>query len=169
MNRSMQITYFFLIISIGFIGGIIAFKISTPAQNEWLISIMDPRLLLEGKPKLWQSLWPIIMPYVFLVLLATHQWFRHVTRLVVVSKSAFFGFCSAYLIATQNAFWNYALWWFPVQFLYTCLLLLFSIVLVPKPFYNSRKKGIHWKRIISISILTIIIFGIELLIIHFMF
>ncbi|MGG0657769.1 hypothetical protein [Rummeliibacillus pycnus] len=169
MNRSLQITYFFLIISIGFIGGIIAFKMTTPAQSEWLISIMDPRLQLDGKPNLWQSLWPIIMPYVFLVLLATHQWFRHVTRLVVVSKSAFFGFCSAYLIATQNAFWNYALWWFPVQFLYTCLLLLFSIVLVPKPFYNSRKKGIHWKRIIVISILTVIIFLIELLIIHFMF
>ncbi|MFJ8261373.1 hypothetical protein ACIQ4I_05365 [Rummeliibacillus sp. NPDC094406] len=169
MNRSLQITYFFLIISIGFIGGIIAFKMTTPAQSEWLISIMDPRLQLDGKPNLWQSLWPIIMPYVFLVLLATHQWFRHITRLVVVSKSAFFGFCSAYLIATQNAFWNYALWWFPVQFMYTCLLLLFSIVLVPKPFYNSRKKGIHWKRIIVISILTIIIFFIELLIIHFMF
>jgi len=169
VNRSLQLSYFFLIISIGFIGGIIAFKISAPEQTEWLISIIDPRLLFEGKPKMWQSLWPAFMPYLFLVLLATHQWFRHATRLVVVCKSAFFGFCSAYLIATQNAIWNYVFWWFPIQFLYTCLLLLFSIVLVPKPFYNSRRQGLHWNRLIAIGVLAAIIFGIELLIIHFMF
>ncbi|MBK3494284.1 hypothetical protein JFL43_05320 [Viridibacillus sp. YIM B01967] len=169
MNRSFQLIYFFLIIAIGFIGGILLLQLSTVEQADWLIRTFDRRVLLKAQPSIWQSLWPVVIPFVIVALLASHNLLRHVTRIVVVLKAAFFGYSSGYLIDTQNAFWSYAAWWFPFQLLHSIVLLLFCIVLVPQPVYSVRKKLPIWPRIVVIVITTIIIFAGELVAIHFLF
>ncbi|MGE7836501.1 hypothetical protein [Viridibacillus arvi] len=169
MNRSFQIIYFFLIIAIGFIGGILLLQLSTVEQAEWLIRKMDSRVLLQGKPSIWQSLLPVVIPFAIVSLLASHNYLRHVARIIVVLKSAFFGYSAGYLIDTQNAFWSYAAWWFPFQLLYSIVLMVFCIVLVPEPVYAVRKKLPILPRVIVVLVATLVILCGELLAIHFIY
>ena len=132
-----------------------------------VIHWIDPRLLNENIPSGFDSILPQLVTILLFLLFATHLILKYTILLIGTMRAVFWGICSGFLIAQETEFWAYALWWFPFQLIYCSLLLLIGFLLVPPPSYNQFKKARSFKGIGVLSLIYIVLIGLELFVLPY--
>lgn len=122
-NQTYTIFISLCILVFSFIGGLVLFERSTPEQQQWIINLLDARVLLEEQPTFLQTIFPHLMVAVVFFLFYQHRHLKPFLLVVCAFKITFYGFCSSYLLQTQDSTYPYVFWWFPFQLVY-CILLL---------------------------------------------
>ncbi len=167
LTRSFPIFYLLGLLVIGYLGGLWLYSKMQFNQVEKVINWLDPRILNEHIPSGFDSILPQLITIFLFLLFATHLILKHVILLIGTMRAVFWGICSGFLIAQETEFWSYALWWFPFQLLYCSLLLLIGFLLVPPPSYQELSKNRSFKGIGLLSIIYIVITGLELFVLPF--
>ncbi|MFF2752635.1 hypothetical protein ACFVR1_02615 [Psychrobacillus sp. NPDC058041] len=123
MNQTYTIFISLCVLVFSFIGGLILFEKSTAEQQQWIIHLLDARVLLAEQPTFLETILPHLMIAVVFFLFYQHHYLRKLILIICAFKITFYGFCSSYLLQTQDSTFPYVFWWFPFQLVY-CLLLL---------------------------------------------
>lgn len=123
MNQSYTILISLCVLVFSFIGGLYLFEKSTLEQQQWIINLLDARVLLLEQPTFLETLFPHLMIAVVFFLFYQHRYLRKLILIICAFKITFYGFGSSYLLQTQESTFPYVFWWFPFQLIY-CLLLL---------------------------------------------
>ncbi|SES34339.1 hypothetical protein [Psychrobacillus sp. OK032] len=123
MNQSYTILISLCVLVFSFIGGLYLFEKSTPEQQQWIINLLDARVLLLEQPTFLETIFPHIMIAVVFFLFYQHRYLRKFILIICAFRITFYGFASSYLLQTQESTFPYVFWWFPFQLIY-CLLLL---------------------------------------------
>ncbi|TQR10959.1 hypothetical protein [Psychrobacillus soli] len=123
MNQSYTILISLCVLVFSFIGGLYLFEKSTPEQQQWIINLLDARVLLLEQPTFLETIFPHIMIAVVFFLFYQHRYLRKLILIICAFRITFYGFGSSYLLQTQESTFPYVFWWFPFQLIY-CLLLL---------------------------------------------
>lgn len=123
LNQSYTIFISLCVLVLSFVGGLILFERSSPEQQQWIINLLDARVLLEGPPSFLETIFPHLMIAVVFFLFYQHRYLQKFTLVICAFKITFYGFCSSYLLQTQETTFPYVFWWFPFQLVY-CILLL---------------------------------------------
>ncbi|WP_342600820.1 hypothetical protein MHB48_07220 [Psychrobacillus sp. FSL H8-0483] len=123
MNQSYTIFISLCVLVISFIGGLYLFEKSTPEQQQWIINLLDARVLLVEQPTFLETIFPHLMIAVVFFLFYQHRYLRKLILVICAFKITFYGFCSSYLLQSQDSTFPYVFWWFPFQLVY-CILLL---------------------------------------------
>lgn len=167
LNRSFPIFYLLGLLVAGYLGGLWLFSYMPTEQVNTVIKWMDPRILEEAVPSTLESLLPQIVSILLLLLFATHMLLKYTILLIGTMRAVFWGICSGYLIAQEEAFWSYALWWFPFQLLYCSLLLLIGFLLVPPPTVQQQLSNQKLKAIGFLGFIYLAIIGLELFVLPY--
>ncbi|MEK4485325.1 hypothetical protein MHH81_06925 [Psychrobacillus sp. FSL H8-0484] len=123
MNQTYTIFISLCVLVISFIGGLYLFEKSTPEQQQWIINLLDARVLLVEQPTFLETIFPHLMIAVVFFLFYQHRYLRKLILVICAFKITFYGFCSSYLLQSQDSTFPYVFWWFPFQLVY-CILLL---------------------------------------------
>jgi hypothetical protein len=123
LNQAYTIFISLCVLVFSFIGGLILFEKSTAEQQQWIIHLLDARVLLVEQPTFLETIFPHLMIAVVFFLFYQHPYLRKLILIICAFKITFYGFCSSYLLQTQDSTFPYVFWWFPFQLVY-CLLLL---------------------------------------------
>lgn len=122
-NQTYTIFISLCVLVFSFIGGLILFEKSTTEQQQWVINLLDARVLLAEQPTFLETIFPHLMIAVVFFLFYQHRYLRKLILVICAFKITFYGFCSSYLLQTQESTYPYVFWWFPFQLVY-CILLL---------------------------------------------
>ena len=106
-----------------FVGGLIFFEQSTLEQQQWIINLLDARVLLLDSLNVLETIFPHLMFAIVFFLFYQHRYLRKLILVICAFKITFYGYCSSYLLQTQESTFPYVFWWFPFQLVY-CILLL---------------------------------------------
>ena len=158
-----------VMVTVSFIAGVVCFQLFSLEQAKQVINIMDKRILLETTPTLVQSIIPLAIAVSIVLLFATHPYFFNIAKIAIAFKTCFFGFSSVYLLAQQNELLAYGTWWFPFQFLYVVILVLFSEYLASTHKITKKKGDFSLKPAIIILILISFVFSLEMVVISYIF
>lgn len=167
LTRSFPIFYLLGLLVIGYLGGLWLYSKMPFDQVERVIHWIDPRLLNENIPSGFDSILPQLVTILLFLLFATHLILKYTILLIGTMRAVFWGICSGFLIAQETEFWAYALWWFPFQLIYCSLLLLIGFLLVPPPSYNQFKQARSFKGIGVLSLIYIVLIGLELFVLPY--
>ncbi|HWL23902.1 MAG TPA: hypothetical protein VNR38_09170 [Ureibacillus sp.] len=135
MFRSTILIQYAVILAISFVSGVIIFQAFALDKSIQLIELIDSRVLDPYNVSFWQSILPLGVSIVLVLLFATHPYIPFVAQFVVAVRATFFGFSSVFLLTQQDSMMVYGLWWFPFQLIYCILLLVLCSV------YASKKVG----------------------------
>lgn len=158
-----------VMVTVSFIAGVVCFQLFSLEQAKQVINIMDKRILLETTPTLIQSIIPLAIAVSIVLLFATHPYFFNIAKIAIAFKTCFFGFSSVYLLAQQNELLAYGTWWFPFQFLYVVILVLFSEYLASAHKITKKKGDFSLRPGIIILILISLVFSLEMVVISYIF
>lgn len=122
-NQTYTIFISLCVLVFSFIGGLILFEKSTTEQQQWIINLLDARVLLAEQPTFLETIFPHLMIAVVFFLFYQHRYLRKLILVICAFKITFYGFCSSYLLQNQESTYPYVFWWFPFQLVY-CILLL---------------------------------------------
>ena len=167
LTRSFPLFYLLGLLVIGYLGGLCLYSKMPFDQVERVIHWIDPRLLNENIPSGFDSILPQLVTILLFLLFATHLILKYAILLIGTMRAVFWGICSGFLIAQETEFWAYALWWFPFQLIYCSLLLLIGFLLVPPPSYNQSKQARSFKGIGMLSLIYIVLIGLELFVLPY--
>ena len=156
-------------ITVSFIAGVVCFQLFSLEQAKKVINIMDKRILFEATPTIVQSIIPLAIAFIVVLLFATHPYFYNIAKIAIAFKTCFFGFSSVYLLAQKNELLGYGIWWFPFQFLYVILLVLLSEYLTATHKLTRRKGDFSLRPGMVILILTGFVFALEMVVISYIF
>ena len=123
LNQSYTIFVSFCVLVVSFIGGLILFERSSPEQQQWIINLLDARVLLEGPPSFLETIFPHLMIAVVFFLFYQHRYLQRFILVICAFKITFYGFCSSFFFLSQESTFPYVFWWFRFQLVY-CILLL---------------------------------------------
>lgn len=167
--RTSSIIQFTVMIALSFVCGVICFQLFDLQQAAALINLMDARILQEEAPTIWQTITPLAISVVIVVLFATHPYCAFIAKWLVALRATFLGFSSVYLLAQQKSLLAYGIWWFPFQFIY-CILLLAICIIVSTRSSRMPKKGVFaTRRLITMLIIFIIVACLEIVAISYVF
>ncbi|MET0960838.1 MAG: hypothetical protein ABWX58_11000 [Psychrobacillus psychrotolerans] len=123
MNQTYTIFISLCVLVVSFVGGLILFEQSTVEQQQWIINLLDARVLLIERPTFLETIFPHLMFAIVFFLFYQHRYLRKLILVICAFKITFYGYCSSYLLQTQESTFPYVFWWFPFQLVY-CILLL---------------------------------------------
>ena len=158
-----------VMVTVSFIAGVVCFQLFSLEQAKKVINIMDKRILFETTPTIFESIIPLAIAFIVVLLFATHPYFYNIAKIAIAFKTCFFGFSSVYLLAQQNELLGYGIWWFPFQFLYVIILVLLSEYLAATHKITKRKGDFSLRPAIVIVILISFVFSLEMVIISYIF
>ena len=158
-----------VMVTVSFIAGVVCFQLFSLEQAKKVINIMDKRILFETTPTIFESIIPLAIAFIVVLLFATHPYFYNIAKIAIAFKTCFFGFSSVYLLAQQNELLGYGIWWFPFQFLYVIILVLLSEYLAATHKITKRKGDFSLRPGIVILILISFVFSLEMVIISYVF
>ena len=158
-----------VMVAVSFIAGVVCFQLFSLQQAKKVINIIDKRILFETTPTIIQSIIPLGITLIVVLLFATHPYFYHIAKIAIAAKTCFFGFSSVYLLAQQNELLGYGVWWFPFQFLYVILFVLLSEYLAITHKQAKRKGDFLLRPVMIIIILTGSVFALEMVVISYIF
>ena len=158
-----------VMVTVSFIAGVVCFQLFSLEQAKKVINIMDKRILFETTPTIFESIIPLAIAFIVVLLFATHPYFYNIAKIAIAFKTCFFGFSSVYLLAQQNELLGYGIWWFPFQFLYVIILVLLSEYLAATHKITKRKGEFSLRPGIVIVILISFVFSLEMVIISYIF
>ncbi len=167
LNRSFPLLYLLGYLVLGYLGGLWLYSKMPFQQVEKVINWLDPRILTDHVPSGFDSILPQLVTILLFLLFATHLILKYMILLIGTMRAVFWGICSGYLIAQETEFWAYALWWFPFQLIYCSLLLLIGFLLVPPPSVKQLKKTRDFKVIGTLSLIYILLTGLELFVLPY--
>ncbi|MCG3089994.1 hypothetical protein [Sporosarcina cyprini] len=141
MVRSLSLIHLFVILSIGYIGGALLFREISVEASESLLYFLDRRIIDQEASILW-TLLSVVMFFAVAYLFSIQRKTRPIVLLIGALKGVIFGLSSSYLLSTGMGMFQYAVWWFPFQFIICFLLLIYCVVLSPPYFerMHSRKR-----------------------------
>lgn len=154
-------------ITVSFIAGVAFFQLFSLDQATKVIQILDRRLLFESTPTLLQSIIPIAIFISIVLLFATHPYFFSLAKVGIAIKTCFFGFSSVYLLAQKNELLAYGLWWFPFQFLYIVMLVVFCEYLVATHKASKKKERFSIRETAILLLFFGVIFFLEIVVISY--
>nr|WP_106784567.1 hypothetical protein [Lysinibacillus timonensis] len=147
MFRSTILIQYALILAIGFVSGVVCFQAFSLDKSIQLIELIDPRVIDPTNVTIWQSILPLAVSIVVVLILATHPYIALFAQFIVAIRATFFGFSSVFLLTQQESMTVYSLWWFPFQLVYCILLLVLCSV------YSTRKVGGNRKHFFAKNLL----------------
>ncbi len=156
-------------ITVSFIAGVAFFQLFSLSQATEVIQLLDRRLLLESEPTLIQSIIPIAIFIGIVLLFATHPYFFGIAKVGIAIKTCFFGFSSVYLLAQKNELLAYGVWWFPFQFLYIVMLVVFCEYLVATHKATRKRERFSLKESGMLMLFMGVIFFLETVVISYVF
>ncbi|QTD42226.1 hypothetical protein [Sporosarcina sp. Te-1] len=141
MVRSLSLIHLFVILSISYIGGALLFREMSVEASESLLYFLDRRIIEHESSVLW-TLLSVILFFLIAYVFSIDKRTRPVVLLIGALKGVIFGLSSSYLLSTGMGMIQYAVWWFPFQFIICFLLLIYCFVLSPPYFerVHSRKR-----------------------------
>ena len=167
MFRSILFIQYTIILAISFISGVICFQLFPLVKSMKLISYIDPRILHLMDITIWETIIPLVIWFLLVLLFASHPYLHVCAKLIVAVKITFFGFSSVFLLTQQESLLVYSVWWFPFQFIYSILLYILCSVYTAKRIGPNRKYVFSPRLFVTILI-TMVLFCIgEILVINF--
>ncbi|MGE7665066.1 hypothetical protein ACQKMN_05060 [Ureibacillus composti] len=151
MFRSLTVIQYACILAISFVSGVVCFQAFSMDKSMKLIGYIDPRVLDQTDISLWQTILPLVVSIVVVLVFATNPYIQYFARFVVAIRITFFGFSSVFLLTQSESMLTYSAWWFPFQLVYAILLLMLCSV------YGTRKVGPNRKHFFSKKLFIFII------------
>lgn len=114
-----------VILIICFMAGVGSYYLFTPAEITDFVRIIDDRVL-EPKNATEQQTVLLAFGSLFVVfLLGTNPFFIMIAKVLVAARICFFGLSSVLLLQSNEDVLFYSAWWFPFQFIYCMISLIF--------------------------------------------
>ena len=121
MVRSLSFIHLFIILSVGYIGGTLLFREIPIAASERWIGFFDPRVISITEGSIIRPFITMLLFFVVTFLLSMNSKTRHAILFFGAVKCVVFGLSSSFLLHSGMKIWEYAIWWFPFQFI-SCLI-----------------------------------------------
>lgn len=137
MVRSLSFLQLFVILAVGYIGGVLLYRGIPDADFSFLVQLYDSRAAQNSSTSLLIQLATVLSFYVVAMILSLSKRTRWFVMLVGALKAALFGLASAHILAGGVNMLAYSGWWFPFKLLGTFLVLLFCWTLSP-PFFTRK-------------------------------
>ena len=168
MIRSLSVTYLFIILAVGYLGGTLLFRELPKASTEKMLAIFDARVVDGHDANL---LWPALATFSFFVIayaLSNFKYSRFSVIFIGAVKCVVFGLSSAYLLAAGMKIIEYSIWWFPFQLIICFVYLMFCAILTP-PFFlrTTGKKLRNNKALVILAIGGAVLTAVEFTVFYF--
>lgn len=168
MVRSLSFIHLFIILAVGYIGGALLFReIPIDASEKW-IGFFDSRVISTADGSIWKPLLILLVFFAVTFLLSINSKTRHTILFFGAVKCVLFGLSSSFLLYSGMSIWQYAIWWFPFQFISCLLFLIYCVVLSPPYFNRVSRKARNLQAIPVLAGLSLFIFLLEITIFHFL-
>lgn len=139
MIRSLSFIQLFVVLTVGYIGGVLLYRSIPSADFTGLVRLYDQRAVSHDDPSLFFQLLSVLAFYLIASGLAVSGKTRGLVLLAGALKSVLFGLSSAYILAHGLKMTVYAGWWFPFQLL-SVLLVFFCCLALAPPFFLKQPK-----------------------------
>lgn len=114
-----------VILIVCFMAGIGSYYLFTPAEITEFVRIIDNRVLEPQKATEQQTVLLAFGSLFMVFLLGTNPFFMMIAKVFVAAKICFFGLSSVLLLQSNEDIFVYSAWWFPFQFIYCMICLIF--------------------------------------------
>ena len=168
MRNYLYIQYTAMIV-ICFICGVLCYQLFEMEQIEQLITILDQRLLSLEKPTIIWSVVPFLVALSVVLFFSTHKYLAKVALVFIALKFTFLGLSSVFILVQHDSVQLYALWWFPFQFLYCIVLIIFYEMINKQNSSRALKRSTPWKRVLALIIVCILLISLENFVITYLF
>lgn len=168
MVRSLTFIHLFIVLAVGYIGGALLFREIPIAASEKWIGFFDPRVISTAEGSAWRPFITLLLFLVVTFLLSVNSKTRHAILFFGAVKCVLFGLSSSFLLYSGIKIWEYAIWWFPFQFLSCLLFLIYCVVLSPPYFNRVSRKARNLQAIPVLAGLSFFIYLVEITIFHFL-
>lgn len=168
MVRSLSFIHLFIILAVGYIGGALLFREIPIAASEKWIGFFDSRVISTADGSIWKPLLILLVFFAVTFLLSINSKTRHAILFFGAVKCVVFGLSSSFLLYSGMSIWQYAIWWFPFQFISCLLFLIYCVVLSPPYFNRVSRKARNLQAIPVLAGLSLFIFLLEITIFHFL-
>ncbi|WP_432359144.1 hypothetical protein [Sporosarcina sp. UB5] len=168
MVRSLSFIHLFIILAVGYIGGALLFReIPVVATEKW-IGFFDPRVISSTDGTIVRPFITLLLFFVVTFLLSANSKTRHAILFFGAVKCVLFGLSSSFLLYSGMKIWEYAIWWFPFQFISCLIFLIYCVVLSPPYFSKVSRKARNLQAVPVLAGLSFFIFLLEITIFHFL-
>ncbi|KAA0966182.1 hypothetical protein FQ087_08035 [Sporosarcina sp. ANT_H38] len=171
MVRSLSFIHLFVILAISYIGGALLFREMSATGVERVISFYDARVVQGHDAGYIRPVGTSALFFVITFALASFRKTRFTVLFFGAVKCVLFGMSSAYLLGSGMKMMEYAIWWFPFQFLICFLFLVYCAILSPPYFMRStigKKSSIPNTRALPTIIgMSIAVIAIEIIVFQF--
>lgn len=159
MIRSLSFIQLFVILTVGYTGGVLLYRSIPSADFTLLVQLYDQRAVSGGGSPLLFQLLSVLSFYILAAALALSSRTKWLVMMAGALKSVLFGLSSAYLLADGLKMTVYAAWWFPFQLAAT-LLVFFCCWTLSPPFYlkQPKKKKFSWRVPVLFAAAGVIVF-----------
>ncbi len=167
MSRSLPLIHLFVILAVGYIGGILLLREMNMETVGIVLKIYDARIISGQEANV---LWPILSFLLFFasaIGLALSKKTRFLLLLLGAIKAVLFGLSSSYLLITGMKMITYSIWWFPFQLL-SCFLFIAFCALLHPPFYTRKtfSQKLNTRGLIMVLVISTIVFIIEMILFY---
>lgn len=168
MVRSLTFIHLFIVLAVGYIGGALLFREIPIAASEKWIGFFDSRVISTVDGSIWRPFLTLLLFFVVTFLLSINSKTRLAILFFGAVKCVLFGLSSSFLLYSGMKIWQYAIWWFPFQFISCLLFLIYCVVLSPPYFNRVSRKARNLQAIPVLAGLSLFIFLLEITIFHFL-
>ena len=140
MVRSLSFIHLFIILAVGYIGGVLLYREIPSISLEKLLVLYDARVIQGHEASFLKPIASMVVLFVVTFVVASFQKTRFLVLFLGALNSVFFGLSSSYLLGSGMKMIEYAVWWFPFQFLACLFFLLYCAVLNP-PYFTRTTIG----------------------------
>ncbi|MGG0668267.1 hypothetical protein [Sporosarcina koreensis] len=168
MVRSLTFIHLFIILAVGYIGGALLFREIPIAASEKWIGFFDSRVISTVDGSIWRPFLTLLVFFVLTFLLSVNNKTRHTILFFGAIKCVLFGMSSSFLLFSGIKIWEYAIWWFPFQFISCLIFLIYCVVLSPPYFSRVSRKARNLQAVPVLAGLSLFIFLLEITIFHFL-
>ncbi|WP_432355069.1 hypothetical protein [Sporosarcina sp. A2] len=162
MVRSLSMLHLFVVLAVGYIGGVLLYRVIPGADFPMIVRFYDGRAATNDSTSLIIELTTVVSFFVLAAVLAMFKKTRYLVMLVGAFKSVLFGLASAHILALEVNMLVYAGWWFPFHLVATFLVLLFCWTISP-PFFTRRpsKRQMHFKGPLMLFGASLVVFVVD--------
>ncbi len=158
-----------VMVTMSFFAGVAFFQLFTMEQAMSVLALLDERILSEEVPTIKNTIIPVAIFMVGVVLFATHPYFFAIAKIVIALKACFVGFSSVYLLAQRDEIVAYGTWWFPFQFVYIILMIILCERFIRSHRQPKKSSRFPWQLVVFIVICLAICITIEIFVISTIF
>lgn len=114
-----------VILIVCFLAGVGSFYLFAPTEMTEFVRFIDNRVLEPQKATNQQTVLLAFGSLFMVFLLGTNPFFMMIAKVIVAARICFFGLSSVLLLQSNEDVLFYSAWWFPFQFVYCMISLIF--------------------------------------------